>query len=89
MDDFKIDPPLVVSETPKPRRLATLADARDFVEAELRLGRPPAWREIYHRLKTVRSNNDAVEVIGGLRELLALEDLLIPPDLPLITQPHD
>jgi hypothetical protein len=45
------------------------------------LGRPPAWRELYHRLTTVRSEDEAYEPIGALRELLELEDLLVPPNL--------
>ena len=44
MDDFRIDPPLVVKDTPKPRRLASLGEARAYVDAALRLGRPPPWR---------------------------------------------
>jgi hypothetical protein len=86
MDDFRIDPPLVVKDTPKPRRLASLAEARAFVDDEMRLGRPPPWREIYHRLTTVRSEDEASEAIGALRELLELEDLLVPPRLPLSSQ---
>ena len=39
MEDFRIDLPLVVKDTPKPRRLASLAQARDFVEAAMRVGR--------------------------------------------------
>jgi hypothetical protein len=86
MDDFRIDPPLVVKDAPKPRRLASLAEARAFVDDEMRLGRPPPWREIYHRLTTVRSEDEASEAIGALRELLELEDLLVPPRLPLSSQ---
>jgi hypothetical protein len=37
----------------------------------------------------VRSEEEADETIGALRELLELEDMLILPDLPLTTQPHD
>lgn len=86
MDDFRIDPPLVVSDTPKPRRLASLAEARAFVDDAMRLGRPPAWRDVYHRLRVVRSEDEAVEAIGALRELLELEDLLVHPNLPLEPQ---
>jgi hypothetical protein len=86
MDDFPIDPPLVVKDSPKPRRLASLAQARVFVEDEMRLGRPPPWRQMYRRLTGVRSEDEATEAIGALRELLELEDLLVPPNLPLSTQ---
>ena len=78
MDDFPIAPPIVVKETPKPRRLATLKDARVYVDEAMRLGRPEPWREVWHRLKAVTDEEDAIEAIGDLRELLADEDLVIP-----------
>jgi hypothetical protein len=77
MDDFPIAPPIIVKDTPKPRRLVTLKDARDYVDGALRLGRPEPWREVWHRLKAVTDEEDAIEAIGDLRELLADEDLLI------------
>jgi hypothetical protein len=83
VDNFRIDPPLVVKDTPKPRRLASLGEARAYVDEALRLGRPEAWREVYDRLRTVAGEEDAIEAIGDLRELLELEDLLILPALPL------
>jgi hypothetical protein len=85
MDDFRIDPPLVVKDTPKPLRLHSLAEARAFVEEAMRLGRPPPWRDVYRRLRSVRSEDDGIEAIGALRELLELEDLLVPPKLPIET----
>jgi hypothetical protein len=84
--DFRIDPPLVVNDTPKPRRLASLAEARAFVADAMRLGRPLPWRDMYDRLRAVRSEDEAVEAIGALRELLELEDLLVHPNLPLEPQ---
>jgi hypothetical protein len=86
MDDFRIDPPLVVKDAPKPRRLGSLAEARAFVEDAMRLGRPPPWRDIYHRLRSVCSEDEATETIGALRELLELEHLLVPPKLPVGSQ---
>jgi hypothetical protein len=83
MDDFRIDPPLPVKDEPKPRRLTSLAEARAFVAEAMKVGRPPPWREVYHRLTTVGSEEDAHEAVGDLRELLELEDLLIHPNLPL------
>jgi hypothetical protein len=77
MDDFPVAPPIVVKDTPKPRRLATLKDARDYVDEAMRLGRPEPWREVWHRLRAVSTEEDAIEAIGDLRELLADEDLLI------------
>jgi hypothetical protein len=76
-DDLRIDPPLVVK-----RRLGSLAEARTFVEDEVRLGRRPAWREMHHRLATVRTKDEARETIGALRKLLEQEDLLVRPARP-------
>jgi hypothetical protein len=44
----------------------------------MRLGRPEPWRELWHRLKSVTSEEDAIEAFGDMRELLAEEDLLLP-----------
>jgi hypothetical protein len=81
MLDFRIDPPLGVKDTPKTRPLGSLAEAGAFVERAMRLGRPPPWRNMYERLRAVRSEEVAIEVIGALRELLDMEDLLVPPKL--------
>lgn len=83
MDDFRIDPPLLVKGEPKPQRLASLGEARAFVREAMKIGRPEPWREVYHRLATVADEEGAEEAIGDLRELLDLEDLLIHPTLPL------
>jgi hypothetical protein len=81
MLEFRINPPLVVKDTPKPRSLGSLAEAAAFVEDAMRLGRPSPWRDMYQRLRAVRSEDDAIEVIGALRELLELEDLLVAPKI--------
>ncbi len=78
MDDFPIAPPIVIKDAPRPRRLTTLNAARAYVDEAMRLGRPEPWREVWHRLKAVADEEDAIEAIGDLRELLADEDLLIP-----------
>jgi hypothetical protein len=78
MDDFPIAPPIVVKDSPKPRRLMTLKDARAYVADAMRIGRPEPWREVQHRLKAVTNEEDAIEALGDLRELLADEDLLLP-----------
>jgi hypothetical protein len=80
MDDFPIAPPIVVKDTPKPRRLATMKEAHDYVAEAMRIGRPEPWREVWHRLKAVASEEDAIEAAGDLRELLAEEDLLLPSE---------
>jgi hypothetical protein len=78
MDDFPIVPPIIIKDTVKPRRLTTIEAARDYVGEAMRLGRPEPWREVWHRLKTVASEEEAIEAIGDFRELLAEEDLLLP-----------
>jgi hypothetical protein len=78
MDEFPIVPPIVVKDTPKPRHLKTLKEAHDYVDEALRIGRPEPWREVWHRLRAVTGEEDAIEAIGDLRELLAEEDLLLP-----------
>jgi hypothetical protein len=78
MDDFPVVPPIVIKDTPKPRRLSTLKDARAYVDEAMRLGHREVWREVWHRLKSAATEEDAIEAIGDLRELLADEDLLLP-----------
>jgi hypothetical protein len=78
MEDFPIVPPLVIKDEPKPRRLTTLAQARDYAEEAMSLGRPDPWRELWHRLRSVTTEEDAIEAIGDMRELLIEEDLLLP-----------
>jgi hypothetical protein len=63
---------------PKPRRLTTVEEARDYVREAMRLGRPAPWREVWHRLEALTGEDEAIEAIGDLRELLAEEDLLLP-----------
>ena len=82
MDDFPITPPIVIKDTPRPRRLNTLKDAHDYLEEAMKLGCPAPWREVWQRLKAVKSEEDAIEAIGDLRELLADEDLLLPSGHP-------
>ncbi len=76
MLDFPVVPPIVVKDTPRPRRLTTLNEARAYVDEMLRTHRPPAWREALARLDGAKSEEEAIEAIGSLRELLALEDLI-------------
>jgi hypothetical protein len=80
MDDFPIAPPLVIKDTPKPRRLTLLSQARAYVEEAMKVGRPEPWRELWHRLKAVKDEEDAIEAIGDMRELLNDEDLLLPSE---------
>ena len=82
MYDFPVTPPIIVKDTQRPRRLTTLEEVRDYVDEAMRLGRPAPWREVWHRLKTVASEEEATEAIGDLRELLEEEDLLLPDDKP-------
>jgi hypothetical protein len=78
MDDFPVAPPIVIKDTPHPRRLSTLKEARAYVDEAMRVGRPEPWREVWHRLKSVATEEDVIEAIGDLRELLGDEDLLLP-----------
>ena len=77
MPDFPIAPPLVVKDTPKPRRIHSIAEARAFVAEGMRIGRPTPWREMAKRLQTVSNEEDAIEAAGALRELLEDEDMLV------------
>jgi hypothetical protein len=78
VDDFPIAPPMIVKDTPQPRWLMTIEEARVYVDEAMRLGRPAPWREVQHRLASVKSEDEAIEAIGDLRELLESEDLLLP-----------
>ena len=83
--NFSIDPPLVVKDMPTARPIRSLSEASDYVNEQLRHGRPPPWREMARRLHAAVSDEEAIEAVGALRELLEIEDLLIPPKLPLVT----
>jgi len=76
MLDFPVAPPIVVKDTPHPRRIKTLDEARAYVDEMLRERRLATLREIKVQLDGARHEDDAIEAIGSLRELLALEDLL-------------
>jgi hypothetical protein len=78
MLDFPIVPEIVVRDAPKPRRIKTLNEARAFVDEQLRLRRFAGWREMLKRLDGAKNEEEAIEAIGALRELLAMEDLLMP-----------
>ena len=79
---FPVAPPLVIKDTPKPRRLTKLSEVRAYVDEAMRIGRPEPWREVWHRLKSVSNEEDAIEAFGDLRELLEEEDLLLPSRKP-------
>ena len=78
INDFPIAPPIIVKDTPRPRWLMTVEEARDYVDEAMRIGRPEPWRELWHRLKSLASEDEAIEAIDDLRELLEEEDLLLP-----------
>jgi hypothetical protein len=84
MLDFPLDPPLVLKDTPKPRRLRSFAEARAYLDEAMRIGRPPAWRELWSQFEAVNTEEEGLEAIGALRELVDLEDLLERPQLPLV-----
>ncbi|MFL5002045.1 MAG: hypothetical protein ACJ8FU_20635 [Xanthobacteraceae bacterium] len=72
MLDFPIVPPIRVKGN---RKLTTLNEARAFVDELLAERRFVKWREMLQRLDSVKSEEDAVEAIGALRELLVMEHL--------------
>jgi hypothetical protein len=78
MLDFPVAPPIVVKDTPRNRELTTLNEARAFVDDMLHQRRLSTLREIKQRLDGAKTEEDAIEAIGALRELLALEDLTEP-----------
>ena len=78
MDDFPITPPIIVKDTPRPRWLMTVEEARDYVNEAMRVGRPAPWRELWHRLTSLASEDEAIEAVDDLRELLEEEGLLLP-----------
>jgi hypothetical protein len=78
MLDFPVAPPIVVKDTPHHRALTTLSEARRFVDEMLHQRRLSTLREIKERLDGATTEEDAIEAIGSLRELLALEDLTEP-----------
>jgi hypothetical protein len=53
------------------RRLATVKDARDYVGEAMQMGRSAPWRQPWHRLKSVTTEDGAIEAIGDMRELSA------------------
>lgn len=79
MLDFPVAPPILVKDTPHPRKITTLAEARSLVDDLLRERRFAPLREIKDKLDGARHEDEAVEAIGSLRELLALEDLIAEP----------
>ncbi len=78
--DFPIVPPIRVKDTPKPRRLETLQQAQRFVEEALHARRTSYWRDAHKRLSEAKSEEEAIEAIGALRELLMNEGLLESSD---------
>jgi hypothetical protein len=76
MLDFPVVPEIDVKDTPKKRRVRSLAEARTLVEDFLRARRTAPWREVLKRIEDANTEEDAIEAIGALRELLALEDLI-------------
>ncbi len=78
MFDFPVAPPIVVKDTPHKRHIKTLTEARAYVDGMLHQRRLYKLREIKQRLDAAEHEDDAIEAIGALRELLALEDLTEP-----------
>jgi hypothetical protein len=75
MLDFPVAPPIFVKDTPHKRKIATLNEARAYVDQMLHVRRLSTLREIKTQLDGAKTEEDAIEAIGSLRELLADEDL--------------
>jgi hypothetical protein len=76
-DDFRFSYRAAHSRQRQPAG-APAGDA--FVNDALAARRTPPWRELHARLKEVKSEDDAIEAIGALRELLMMEGLLQSSD---------
>lgn len=76
MLDFPITPPILVKDTPRHRRIETINQPRAFVADALAFRRTAPWRELRARLDGAKTETDAIEAIGALRELLMTERLL-------------
>jgi hypothetical protein len=72
MLDFPVVPPIFVKDTPHKRKIATLNEAHTQM---LHVRRLSTLREIKTQLDGAKTEEDAIEAIGSLRELLADEDL--------------
>ena len=77
MLDFPVAPPIFVKDTPHKRKIATLNEARAFVDEMLHERRLTTLRDIKVQLDGAKTEEDAVEAIGSLRELLIDEDLIV------------
>ena len=75
MLDFPVAPPIFVKDTPHKRKISTINEARAYVDEMLHQRRLSTLREIKTRLDGAKTEEDAIEAIGSLRELLADEDL--------------
>jgi hypothetical protein len=73
MTDFRIEPELVVNDGP---RLTSIAAATAFVREMVDLRSFEPWKDMLRRLEAVRTEEDAVEAAGALRELLETEQML-------------
>jgi hypothetical protein len=73
MTDCRIEPELVVNDGP---RLTSIEAATAFVREMVDRRSFEPWKDMLRRLEAVRTEEDAVEAIGALRELLEIEQML-------------
>ncbi|HVY58811.1 MAG TPA: hypothetical protein VHA77_13240 [Xanthobacteraceae bacterium] len=96
MTDFRIEPELAVHDGP---RLTSVAAATTFVREMVDRRSFAPWKDLLRRLEAVRTEEDAVEAAGALRELLQTEQMLAPEkgrqhsrrpvnDFPLVPEIH-
>jgi hypothetical protein len=74
--DFPITPPIRVKDSPRERRLASLEQARAFVDEALAMRRSAPWRQLQMLFNGATSEQEAIEAVVALRQLLMIEGLL-------------
>src|SRR5438093_1359783 len=75
MSDFPLEPELAVRDGP---RLRSIGEATAFVRAMVDARSFNPWKDLLRRLEAVRSEEEALEAAGALREILELEHMLAP-----------
>ena len=75
MADFPIEPELAVRDGP---RLRSIGQATEFVRSMVDARSFNPWKDLLRRLEAVRTQEEALEAAGALREMLELEHMLAP-----------
>jgi uncharacterized alpha-E superfamily protein len=75
MTDFPIEPEMTVRDG---SRLRSIAEALAFARRMRDQRSFDLWKDTVRRLEAVKREEDAIEAAGALREVLEVEDLLVP-----------